>query len=64
MIHGRKNCTLDKGNVAPLFLKNLWPLLELRPKIKFCLFPLSDQPTKIAATQKILLHRLMKYLFF
>jgi hypothetical protein len=36
----------------------------IRPKIKFCLFPLSDRPTKIAATQKSLLPRLMKNYFF
>jgi hypothetical protein len=30
------------------------------PKKKCCLFPLSDQPTKIAGTQTILLPRLMK----
>jgi hypothetical protein len=28
---------------------------EFKPKIKHCLLPLSDRPTKIAATQKILL---------
>jgi hypothetical protein len=32
-------------------------------KIKFCVFPLSDRPTKIAATQKILLPCLMKTYF-
>jgi hypothetical protein len=36
----------------------------VRPKIKFCLFPLSDRPTKFAATQKILLPHLMKNYFF
>jgi hypothetical protein len=30
------------------------------PKIKYRLFPLSDRPTKIAATQKILLPHLRK----
>jgi hypothetical protein len=38
-------------------------LKDIRPKIKFCLFPLSDRPTKIASTQKILLPRLMKNYF-
>jgi hypothetical protein len=32
----------------------------IRPKIKYRLFPLSDRPTKIAATQKILLPHLRK----
>jgi hypothetical protein len=46
----------------------LWPrgkrIVLVRPKIKFCLFPLSDRPTEIAATQKILLPHLMKNYFF
>jgi hypothetical protein len=33
---------------------------QVRPKIKFCLFPLFDRPTKITATQKILLSHFMK----
>jgi hypothetical protein len=36
----------------------------IRPKIKFCLFPLSNRPTKIAATQKISLPHMMKNYFF
>jgi hypothetical protein len=36
----------------------------MRPKIKFCLFSLSNRPTKIAATQNILLPHLMKNYFF
>jgi hypothetical protein len=35
----------------------------IRPKIKYRLFPLSDRPTKIAATQKILLPHLRKKYF-
>jgi hypothetical protein len=35
-----------------------------RPIMDFCLFPLSDRPTKIAATQNILLPHLMKNYFF
>jgi hypothetical protein len=34
-----------------------------RPKIKFCLFPLSNRPTKITETQKILLPQLLKNYF-
>jgi hypothetical protein len=46
-------------------LKRLLPQKKtIGPKIKFCLFPLSDQPTKIDATQKILLPHLMKNYFF
>jgi hypothetical protein len=36
---------------------------HLGPKIKYRLFPLSDRPTKIAATQKILLLHLRKKYF-
>jgi hypothetical protein len=38
--------------------------LKIRPKIKFCLFPLSDRPAKITATHKILLPHLIKNYFF
>jgi hypothetical protein len=37
--------------------------VQIGPKIKFCLFPLSDRPTKFAATQNILLPHLMKKYF-
>jgi hypothetical protein len=37
---------------------------EMRPKIKYRLFLLSDRPTKIAATQNILLPHLRKKYFF
>jgi hypothetical protein len=36
----------------------------MEPKIKFCLFPLSDRPTKIAVTHKILFPYFMKNYFF
>jgi hypothetical protein len=36
---------------------------KLGPKLKLCLFPLSDRPTKIAATQKNVLPHLMKNYF-
>jgi hypothetical protein len=38
----------------------MWVRFFMGRKIKFCLFALSDGPTKIAATQKNLLPRLMK----
>jgi hypothetical protein len=39
----------EKLNICVI---NFIEVKTIRPKIKFCLFPLSDRPTKIAATQK------------
>jgi hypothetical protein len=35
-------------------LENQPQWIMVGPKIKFCLFPLSDRPTKIAATQNFI----------
>jgi hypothetical protein len=57
---------LNSNYIHPIFdtgtykLPSVAQFRQMGPRIKFCLFPLSDRPTKIAATQEILLPRLMK----